>query len=163
MASSYAVIRANAPKSRVANLSIAVVADPALRLRCQTILARERMASRGTSLAGAGRLLRRIRPSVLLLDATRSPERALGALPALKHLSPQTGVVILGRRRPSTTRLLHVVRHGAWGHVAEPDLPRDLAKAVRMIAARQTWLPRRLSAAIIADLIGRGHAEQRSS
>jgi two-component system, NarL family, response regulator NreC len=160
MASSYAVIRADTPQSRDTALPIAIVGEPALRLRCQTILARQRIPSRGASLADARRLLRRHRPSVLLLDATRWPKRALSALPTLKSLSPQTGVVVLGRRQPSTTVLLHVVQHGAWGHVAEPDLPRDLVNAVRAVAARQTWLPRRLGAAIVAELIGRAHAEK---
>ncbi len=154
--------RADTPKTSEANLSIVVVADAALRLRCQTILAEQHMASRGTSLAGAHRLLRRYRPRVLLLDAARSPRRAFGALPALKRLSPDTGVVLLGRRRASTTLLLQAVRRGAWGHLAERDLSRDLPKAVRMVAARQSWLPRRLSAAIVAELIERGHAEERN-
>ena len=120
------------------------------------------MASRGASLAGARRLLRRYRPRVLLLDAAHSPRRALSALPALKRLSPETGVVLLGRRRASTTFLLDAVRRGAWGHLAERDLSRDLPKAVRMVAARQSWLPRRLSAAIVAELVARGHAEERN-
>ena len=154
--------RADTPKTSEANLSIVVVADAALRLRCQTILAEQRIASRGTSLAGAHRVLRRYRPRVLLLDAARSPRRAFGALPALKRLSPDTGVVLLGRRRASTTLLLQAVRRGAWGHLAERDLSRDLPKAVRMVAARQSWLPRRLSAAIVAELIERGHAEERN-
>ena len=154
--------RADTPKTSEANLSIVVVADAALRLRCQTILAEQRMASRGTSLAGAHRVLRRYRPRVLLLDAARSPRRAFGALPALKRHSPDTGVVLLGRRRASTTLLLQAVRRGAWGHLAERDLSRDLPKAVRMVAARQSWLPRRLSAAIVAELTKRGHAEERN-
>ena len=154
--------RADTPKTSEANLSIVVVADAALRLRCQTILAEQRIASRGTSLAGAHRVLRRYRPRVLLLDAARSPRRAFGALPALKRLSPDTGVVLLGRRRASTTLLLQAVRRGAWGHLAERDLSRDLPKAVRMVAARQSWLPRRLSAAIVAELIERCHAEERN-
>ncbi len=154
--------RADAPKTSKANLSIVVVADAALRLRCQTILAEQRIASRGASLAGARRLLRRYRPRVLLLDAAHSPRRALSALPALKRLSPETGVVLLGRRRASTTLLLDAVRRGAWGHLADRDLSRDLPKAVRMVAARQSWLPRRLSAAIVAELVARGHAKERN-
>jgi len=156
------VRRADAPKTTEANLSIVVLADAALRLRCQTILAEQRIASRGASLTGAHRALRRHRPSVLLLDAVRSPRRALGILPALKRLSPGTGVVLLGRRRASTALLLEAVRRGAWGHLAERDLSRDLPKAVRMVAARQSWLPRRLSAAIVAELTKRGHAEERN-
>ncbi len=153
--------RADTPKTSDANLSIVVLADAALRLRCQTILAEQRIPSRGASLTGAHRVLRRHRPSVLLLDAAR-PRRALGVLPALKRLSPGTGVVLLGRRRASTALLLEAVRRGAWGHLAERDLSRDLPKAVRMVAARQSWLPRRLSAAIVAELTKRGHAGERN-
>jgi DNA-binding NarL/FixJ family response regulator len=161
VASSYAVTRAADPKTSEANLSIVVVADATSRLRCQTILAEHRIASRGASFAGAGRLLRRYRPHVLVLGAARSPRRALDALPALKRLSPETGVVVLGRRRASTKLLMDAVRRGAWGHLAERDILRDLPKAVRMVAARQPWLPRRLSAAILAEVIERGHAEER--
>jgi len=158
----YAVTRADAPKTSQANLSIVIVADAALRLRCQTILAERRIASRGASLAGARRLLRRYRPNVLLLGTAGSPRHTMAALSALKHLSPDTGVVLLGRRRASITLLLEAVRRGAWGHLAEPDLSRDLPKAVHMVAARQPWLPRRLSAAIVAELVERGHAEERN-
>jgi DNA-binding NarL/FixJ family response regulator len=92
---------------------------------------------------------------VLLLDAVPSARRALGILPVLKNLSPATGVVLLGRRRASTTLLMNAVRRGAWGHVASAELSRDLPKAVRMVAARQPWLPRRLSGAIVAELVAR--------
>ncbi len=87
--------RSDAPKTSEANLSIVVVADAAKRLRCQTVLARQRIASRGASLAGARRVLRPYRPRVLLLDAARSPRRALGALPTLKRLSPDTGIAAI--------------------------------------------------------------------
>src|SRR5207245_8201605 len=153
-------MRADAPKTSQVNLSIVIAAGAVLRLRCQTILAEQHIASRGVSLAGAHRLLRRYRPSVLLLDATCSPRHTLRTLPVLKHLSPDTGVVLLGHRRASTGLLLEAARCGAWGHLAERDLSRDLAKAVRMVAAGQPWLPRRLSAPIVAELIERGHAEE---
>jgi hypothetical protein len=83
-------------------------------------------------------------------------------LPVLKHLSPATGVVVLGPRRPSTRLLMTAVRLGAWGHLAGADLSRDLPKAVRMVAARQAWLPRRLSAAIVADLLARCDSTKRT-
>jgi hypothetical protein len=46
--------------------------------------------------------------------------------------------------------------------VAERDLSRDLPKAVRIVADRQSWLPRRLSAAIVAELIRSDHVEERN-
>jgi len=162
VASSYAVTQPDPPTPHEAELSIVVAANTGLRLRCQTILAGQRISSRGVSLAGAPRLLRLYRPRVLLLDAIGSPHRALDALPALKRLSPETGVLLVGRRRPAAPTLLNAARRGAWGHVAERDLPRDLPKAVRMVAERQSWLPRRLSAAIIAELIARSAAEEKN-
>ncbi len=161
MASRHALTQSTAAKILEANLSIVVVADASLRRRCHTILAAEHIASRGASLADAHRVLRRYRPSVLLLDAARSPRRALDALPLLRRLSPNAGVLLLGRRPASSTLLLEAARRGAWGHLAERDLSRDLPKAVRMVADRQSWLPRRLSAAIVAELI-RGHVEERN-
>ena len=80
----------------------------------------------------------------------------------LKRLSPETGVLLLGRQRPSAGALLSAVLRGVWGHVAEADLSRDLPRAVRAIADGQSWLPRRLSAAIVAELNARRHAERRT-
>ena len=163
MASSHAVTQPKAPNSTVVNnMSIVVVADASLRRRCRTILAAERIRSRGVSLAGAHRVLRRYRPSVLLLDAARSPRRALVALPRLRRLSPDAGVLLLGGRRASSTLLLEAACRGAWGHLAERDLSRDLPKAVRMVADRQSWLPRRLSTALVAELIRRDHVDERN-
>ena len=163
MASRHALTQSTAAKIFEANLSIVVVADASLRRRCHTILAAEHIASRGASLADAHRVLRRYRPSVLLLDAARSPRRALDALPLLRRLSPNAGVLLLGMALvPGMPKLpFEAARRGAWGHLAERDLSRDLPKAVRMVADRQSWLPRRLSAAIVAELI-RGHVEERN-
>jgi DNA-binding NarL/FixJ family response regulator len=158
MASSYAVTRAEIPNRHRANLSIVVAAEAALRWRCQTILTEHGISSRGAALARADRMLRRHRPRVLLLDAGRSPRRALGALPRLRRVSAETAVVLLGRRRPSTTFLLESVRRGARGHVAEADLPRLLPRLVHAVAAGETWLPRRLCAPIVAELIAHGCA-----
>jgi DNA-binding NarL/FixJ family response regulator len=147
--------------TRETDLSVLVVASAVLRRRCQAVLADHHIASHGVSLAEAPRLLRRYRPRVLLLDAVPSTRRALGILPVLKHLSPATGVVLLGRRRASTPLLMDAVRRGAWGHLAGSELSRDLPKAVRMVAARQPWLPRRLSETILAELLARGDGEKK--
>jgi DNA-binding NarL/FixJ family response regulator len=163
MASRHAVTPPDVPNNTVVNnLSIVVVADASLRRRCHAILAAEHITSRGATLAGARRVLRRYRPNVLLLDATRSPRRALAALPPLRRLSRNAGVLLLGRRRASGTLLVEAACRGAWGHLAARDLSRDLPKAVRMVADRQCWLPRRLSAAIVAELIRRSRVAERN-
>jgi len=136
-------------------LSIAVVARDALRQRCQAILASApgpRVLSRGVGLAGARQLLRRYRPSVLLLDAVEAPLQALGVLPSLRRLSPTTGVILLSGDRTPTKVVLEGLRRGAWGYLTERDLPYYLPKAVCTVASREPWIPRRLGAAIVAEL-----------
>jgi DNA-binding NarL/FixJ family response regulator len=118
------------------------------------------MPSRGAGLANAGRLLQRYRPHVLLLDAARSPRGVLVALPTLRRVSPDTAVVLLGVRRPSTTFLLEGVRRGARGHLAKGDIARLLPKVVSAVAAGESWLPRRLCAPIVAELIAHEWAER---
>lgn len=137
-------------------LSIAVIATDRLRQRCHAILARAegpRVLSRGVRLAAAPRLLRRYQPSVLLLDAVESPLRALSALPTLRRLSPASRVILLGTDRTPREVILEGLRRGAYGHIAERDLPHHLSKAVRTVATRQPWLPRRLGAAIVAEFL----------
>jgi DNA-binding NarL/FixJ family response regulator len=145
-------------------LSVAVIATDELQQRCQTILARARsvrVLSRGVDLAGASRLVRRHRPNVLLLDAVEFPVQALGLLPTLRRLSPTTGVILLSKDRTPTAVVLEGLRRGAWGHLTERDLSRCLPKAVRTVAAREPWLPRRLGAVIVAELRAAGRASRR--
>ena len=90
-----------------------------MRLRCQTILARQRIASRGASLAGARRVLRPYRPRVLLLDAARSPRRALGGLPTLKRLSLTWAQTLLREwayRRPYASSAARILALPVWLH-----------------------------------------------
>jgi DNA-binding NarL/FixJ family response regulator len=136
-------------------LAIAVVASDELRQRCHRILARargRRVQSRGVGFAGASQLLRRYRPSVLLLDAVVSPLQALGILPNLRRLSPTTGVILLSGDRTPTAVVLEGLRRGASGYLTERDLSRHLSKAVCTVASGEPWVPRRLGAAIVAEL-----------
>jgi two-component system response regulator NreC len=100
----------------------------------------------------ARRLLQRDRPSVLLLDAVASPVRALSVLPIIKRLSPATSVILIGRSATSTEVPLEGVRRGASGYLSVDDLARDLPKAVHTVMRGEPWLPRRLGAAIVAEL-----------
>ncbi len=125
-----------------------------MRRHCQAVLthaAGDRWPS-GVAVVSARRLLQRDRPAILLLDAVASPLRALSVLPIIKRMSPATSVILIGRRSTSTEALLEAVRRGAFGHVTEDDLARDLPKAVHTVAGGEPWLPRRLGAAIVAEL-----------
>lgn len=135
--------------------SVAVLAADRLRRRCHTILARDgglRVVGHGARLAAAPAALQHARPDVLLLDAVTSPLRALGLLPALRRLNPTTGVIVVGRNGTPPADILEALRRGAAGHLNERDLPGLLPKAVRTVATRQAWIPRRLGAAIVAEL-----------
>ncbi|HEY7650783.1 MAG TPA: hypothetical protein VID04_17440 [Methylomirabilota bacterium] len=152
-------------KPRRPTLTIAIIADDRRRRRCQAILARSgepRLRSRGAALAAGPRLVRRCRPSVIVLDAVASPRQALEILSTLKRMLPTTGVILLGRNRASRTIVLEGLRRGAWGHLTERDLARHLPKAVRAVAIREPWLPREFSALIVAELQAR-HVSNRPS
>jgi len=130
-----------------------------LRRRCHAILAR----TAGLRVLDGGVGLSRSRPNVLLLDAVESPLHALGVLPGLRQLSPTTAVILIGRNGTPTPVVLEGLRQGAMGHLAQRDLPRDLAKAVRMVATREAWIPRSLEAAIVAELHVARHRWHRRS
>jgi len=87
-----------------------------------------------------------------MLDAVTSPLEALLLLPAIKHLSPASSIILIGARPTSTAFLLEALRRGACGHVAAADLARCLPKALHSVTAGEAWLPRRLTAAVVADL-----------
>lgn len=89
---------------------------------------------------------------MLLLDAAASPLRALSVLPMIKRLSPATRVILMGRSGTRTEVLLEGVRRGASGYLGADDLARDLPKAVDAVMRGEPWLPRRLGAAIVAEL-----------
>lgn len=135
--------------------SVVIIATRPIRQRCHAVLTRagERpVSSRGPRLAGARRVLRAHRPSVILLDAVASPLRALRVLPTLKRLRPSARVLLIGTRSTSVDVVLEGLRLGSCGHIALRDLARDLPKAVRSVGAGEPWLPRRLGAAIVAAL-----------
>jgi len=136
-------------------VSVAVIAPQLVRQHCRAILAEAGTppaASRGAQLAGAARLLRSYRPAAILLDALTSPLRALFVLPTLKRLSPQSSIIVIGGESTPIKFILAALRRGASGHIAAPDLSRDLPKALRTVAAGEPWLSRQLSAAIVAEM-----------
>ena len=139
---------------RTARLSVAIVAAPRMRRHCLAILTHadgQRWPSR-VEVVSARRLLQRDRPSVLLLDAISSPMRALSVLPIINRLSPATRLIVIGRSATPTEVVLEAVRRGASGHIGADDLARDLPKAIHAVASGEPWLPRRLGAAIVAEL-----------
>ena len=135
-------------------VSVAIVAALPMRRHCQAILTHTTGARwpRRIEVVSARRLLQRQRPAVLLLDAVGAPRRALAVVPIVRRLSPTTRLIVIGRKAAPTDVILAGVRGGALGHISEADLARDLQKAIHTVAGGEPWLPRRLGAAIVAEL-----------
>lgn len=146
-------------------VSVALIAAEPVRRHCRAILAQtgEPPACREAELSGAARLLQSYRPSVILLDALTSPLRGLFVLPTLKRLSPSASIVLVGGDSTPVKFILAALRRGASGHIAARDLSRDLAKALRTVAAGEPWLSRRLGAALVAELRHASGAEAHDS
>ena len=125
-----------------------------MRRHCQAILTHADPARwpRRIEVVSARSLLHDAPPAVLLLDAVGSPQRALSVLPIIRRLSPTTRLIVIGRSSAPTAALLEAVRGGAFGHIGEDALARDLPKAIHTVANGEPWLPRRLDAAIVANL-----------
>jgi DNA-binding NarL/FixJ family response regulator len=136
------------------SLSVAIVAALPMRRHCQAILTHADGGRwpRPIEVVSARRLLQRQRPAVLLLDAVAAPRRALSVVPIVRRLSPTTRLIVIGRKAAPTEVVLDGVRGGALGYISEDDLARDLQKAIHTVADGEPWLPRRLGAAIVAEL-----------
>ena len=122
------------------------------RALCRRLLRRERgirvAGEAGSGLeviAAAGRL----QPHVLLLDV--SLFRGLLLLQAIRGRSPRTRVILL-TRRASQVRILAALSCGARGSLEMRLLRRFLAKAVRVVAANEAWVPRKMVARILDHL-----------
>jgi two-component system response regulator NreC len=96
-------------------------------------------------LADTERVLRAIRPGVLLLDLLMGGDSSLPALPRLLEASPSTAVVVLTMEtHPLVAR--DALRRGATGYVSKQAERVELVAAVRFAAARTTYLDPRVGA-----------------
>ena len=93
----------------------------------------------------------RLKPRILLLDLTLSRSNHLPVLPVIRHESPRTKVILL-TRRVSERRILDALAQGAPGYLEKRSLHEHLAKAVRVVAAGEAWVPRRMIAKIVDRL-----------
>ena len=127
------------------------------------------------SVADAEAALRALRPSVLVLDADLAHREGLCCLPALRHASPGTAIVLppagepgprfiravrmaaqdFERRRDDddlTVRERDVVRMVALGHTNR-EIAQRLVLSVRTIATHRARIPRRLGVHTRAELV----------
>ena len=93
----------------------------------------------------------RLKPSVLVLDAALFDGDVLSLLPVIRRKSPGTRVLLLTDHAPEA-RTLDTLSLGARGYLEKTAVRAYLSRAVRVVAAGQAWVPRKMVAMIMGHL-----------
>src|SRR5262245_10105100 len=124
------------------------------RATCRSLLEPEkgiRVVGEARSGVEAVATVAKLKPSVLLLDASLFEGDAASVLPLIRRTSPRTRVLLLtDHARPART--LETLAHGARGYLEKATLETYLPRAVRVVGAGQAWVPRRMVARIMDRL-----------
>jgi len=89
-------------------------------------------------------------PKILLLDLKLAVSNDAATVPLIRTKSPGTHIILLSGRA-SDSLVLQGISHGARGYLDAKLLRRFLEKAVRAVAAGESWVSR----AMVAKLIDR--------
>ena len=134
-----------------------LIADPkpAIRATCRRIL----QPGKGVRVVGEARngletiaAAIKLKPSILLLDVSLSSGAGASLLPIICKKSPKTRVILLTGFLTPEARVLKALSFGARGYFNKKVLQKFLAKAVRVVALGEVWVPRKMVAKII-DLL----------
>jgi len=96
------------------------------------------------------------RPDIILLDLklTQASDHAVVAL--IRAKSPRTQIILLsGRARDA--EILDAIAQGARGYLGTVLLRRFLVKAVKVVAAGESWVSRAMVSKLIDRLARIGH------
>ena len=91
------------------------------------------------------------RPTLLILDLTLPPAGGLPLLAPVRKRSPKTKVLAIDNQLDEA-RVLRVTKAGSHGYMLGEALPAYLAKAVRVMAAGEAWLSRKLMSKVVEEL-----------
>ncbi|MGH7231076.1 MAG: response regulator [Nitrospiraceae bacterium] len=92
-----------------------------------------------------------LKPQVLLFDLKINRSNAVPALMLIRARIPHTKVILLTGRSPDT-QILEAISQGARGYLDQTIIRRFLVKAVRVVNAGESWVPRAMVAKIIDRL-----------
>lgn len=92
-----------------------------------------------------------LRPRVLLLDSKLSRHQGASLLGAIRRRSPRTRVILL-TERDSEALLLDALGRGAPGYLEKKSVSAFLTRAIRVVAAGEAWVPRRMVSKIVDQL-----------
>jgi DNA-binding NarL/FixJ family response regulator len=95
------------------------------------------------------KVVENLKPDILLLDP--SLFTGLEALRAIHEKSPRVRILIL-TKGPPEEELLGYLGAGAKGAISKKETSASLAKAIRVIAAGETWAGRKVIARVIEEL-----------
>jgi len=97
---------------------------------------------------GTRQQLRQHAPDVLLLDINLAGESGLDAIPALRGDSPGTAIVVLTmQKEPAYAR--QALESGASAYLVKEAAGQELVRAIRAVAAGQTYLQPELGALVL--------------
>jgi len=91
------------------------------------------------------------RPRFLLVDLALPPAGGLPVLAQVRRQSPKTRVLAIDAQLDEG-RVLRATKAGAHGYMLGEAIPGYLAKAVRVMAAGEVWLSRKLMGTVVAEL-----------
>lgn len=134
-----------------------LIADPkpAIRAACRRILQPEKgIRIVGETRNGLETIASAIKhkPRLLLLDFNLCSGAFSSLLPIICEKSPKTKVILFTRFTVSEAKVLKALSLGARGYLDKKVLDTFLAKAVRVVALGEVWVPRKMVARILGLL-----------
>lgn len=96
-------------------------------------------------------LVSRRRPTLLIVDMALPPAGGLAVVAQVRKGSPKTRVLAIDDRL-NEQRVLKLAKAGAYGYMLGEAIPAYLAKAVRVMAAGEVWLSRKLMGRLVEEL-----------
>ena len=105
----------------------------------------------------AQRALPRLRPDVVLLDASNGRNGVAHTTASLKAACPSCAIVVVGEAETET--LIDVVEAGASGYVSQDSAFNDLIETARSVFEGRTLFPPRMLGGLVSGLVSRRHEE----
>jgi DNA-binding NarL/FixJ family response regulator len=102
-------------------------------------------------------LTQELRPDVVVMDVSMPEFNGLKATETLKKTLPDTKVLILTRHTDSSY-VQQLLRSGASGYVLKQSASEELVRAIKRVAAGQTYLDPAITQYVVGSASGRGGA-----
>lgn len=103
--------------------------------------------------AAAVALVQQLRPDVVVMDISMPTVNGLRATQILKTLLPDTRILILSRHTDSSY-VQQLLRSGAKGYVLKRSASGELIRAIRRVAAGQSYLDPAVTEQVVGTIAG---------